>query len=465
MEQENSEYLFKAVRTLEQEKIMTLERLGSSLYEAIRKVFKASVVDEATVKELVQDLQRALLQADVNVKLVLEISKRIEERALNEKVPPGVSRREHIIKVVYEELTRFLGEKPVPVKIEPGKRKTIMLVGIQGSGKTTNGAKLARYFQKRGIKPALICADTFRPGAYAQLQQLANRINVPLYGDPKAKDSLKVVNEGLKQFTDKDIVIIDTSGRHKEEQELIKEMKALEKNIKPDEVMLVIDGTIGQQALVQAKAFNEAAPIGSILVTKLDGSARGGGALSAVAATGAPIKFIGTGEKVEDIEPFVPSRFVGRLLGMGDLETLLDKVREAEVKVPGKKAKAILSGKFTLTDMYEQFEAVKGMGTFRKLLKMLPGMSYNIPEEMLNTAEDRLEKWRVMIQSMTQQEKDNPKIFNSSRMKRVARGSGTSEKEVKELLKQYVMMRRMLKTFRRKKKLPFFGKGMPVDLG
>ncbi|MCJ7718994.1 signal recognition particle protein Srp54 [Candidatus Bathyarchaeota archaeon] len=444
---------------------MALERLGSSLYEAIKKVFKASVVDEATVKELVQDIQRALLQADVNVKLVLEISKRIEERALNEKVPPGVSRREHIIKVVYEELTRFLGEKPVPVKIEPGKRKTIMLVGIQGSGKTTNGAKLARYFQKRGMKPALICADTFRPGAYAQLQQLANRINVPLYGDPKAKDSLKVVNEGLKQFTDKDIVIIDTSGRHKGEQELIKEMKALEKNIKPDEVMLVIDGTIGQQALVQAKAFNEATPIGSILVTKLDGSARGGGALSAVAATGAPIKFIGTGEKVEDIEPFVPSRFVGRLLGMGDLETLLDKVREAEVKVPEKKAKAILSGKFTLTDMYEQFEAVKGMGTFRKLLKMLPGMSYNIPEEMLNTAEDRLEKWRVMIQSMTQQEKDNPKIFNSSRMKRVARGSGTSEKEVKELLKQYVMMRRMLKTFRRKKKLPFFGKGMPVDLG
>jgi signal recognition particle subunit SRP54 len=444
---------------------MALERLGSSLYEAIKKVFKASVVDEATVKELVQDIQRALLQADVNVKLVLEISKRIEERALNEKVPPGVSRREHIIKVVYEELTRFLGEKPVPVKIEPGKRKTIMLVGIQGSGKTTNGAKLARYFQKRGMKPALICADTFRPGAYAQLQQLANRINVPLYGDPKAKDSLKVVNEGLKQFTDKDMVIIDTSGRHKEEQELIKEMKALEKNIKPDEVMLVIDGTIGQQALVQAKAFNEATPIGSILVTKLDGSARGGGALSAVAATGAPIKFIGTGEKVEDIEPFVPSRFVGRLLGMGDLETLLDKVREAEVKVPEKKAKAILSGKFTLTDMYEQFEAVKGMGTFRKLLKMLPGMSYNIPEEMLNTAEDRLEKWRVMIQSMTQQEKDNPKIFNSSRMKRVARGSGTSEKEVKELLKQYVMMRRMLKTFRRKKKLPFFGKGMPVDLG
>lgn len=443
---------------------MSIEGLGSSLYQAIRKVFRASVVDEATVKELVHDVQKALLQADVNVKLVLDISKRIEERALKEKPPPGISRREHVIKVVYEELTRFLGDKPVPLRTEAGKRKIIMLVGIQGSGKTTAAAKLARYFQKRGLKPALICADTFRPGAYAQLQQLATRMNIPLYGDPKAKDTIKIVNQGLKQFNERDVVIVDTSGRHKEEQELIKEMKMLEKSIKPDEVMLVIDGTIGQQALVQAKAFNEATPIGSILVTKLDGSARGGGALSAVAATNAPIKFIGTGEKTEDVEAFVPSRFVGRLLGMGDLETLLDKVREAEISVPEKKAKAILSGKFTLTDMYQQFEAMKGMGTFKKLMNLIPGMSYKIPDEMLNTAEGRLEKWRVMIQSMTREEKENPKIFNSSRTRRVARGSGTSEKEVKELLKQYAMMRRMLKTMRRQKKLPFLGKGLPLDL-
>jgi signal recognition particle subunit SRP54 len=443
---------------------MSLERLGSSLYDALKKVFRASVVDEATVKELVRDIQRALLQADVNVQLVLDISKRIEERALKEKVPPGISRREHVIKVVYEELTRFLGDKPVPLKVELGKRKLVMLVGIQGSGKTTAAAKLARYFQKRGLKPALICGDTFRPGAYAQLQQLANRINVPSYGDVKARDSIKVVNEGLKQFSEKDVIIVDTSGRHKEEQELIREMKMLEKSIKPDEVMLVIDGTIGQQALAQAKAFNEATPIGSIMVTKLDGSARGGGALSAVAATGAPIKFVGTGEKTEDIEAFVPSRFVGRLLGMGDLETLLDKVREAEISVPEKKAKAILSGKFTLTDMYEQFEALKGMGTFKKLLKMIPGMSYNIPDDMVNMAEGRLEKWRVMIQSMTPEERDSPKIFNASRTKRVAKGSGTNEKEVKELLKQYMMMRRMLKTMRRRKKFPFFGKDLPVDM-
>jgi len=436
---------------------MALEHFGSSIYDALRKIVRAPVVDEATVKELVRDLQRALLQADINVQLVLEISKNIEDKALKEKVPPGVSRREHVVKVVYDELTRFLGEKPVPLKTEPGKRTVLMLVGIQGSGKTTNAAKLARYFQKRGLKTALICADTYRPGAYAQLQQLANRVNIPLYGEPPNKNPIDIARKGLKQFNEKDIVIIDTAGRHKEEKSLIEEMKTLEKAIKPDEVILVIDGTIGQQAAIQAKAFHEATPIGSIYVTKLDGSARGGGALSAVAATGAPIKFISSGEKIEDIEPFVPSRFVGRLLGMGDLQSLIEKVREAEVQVPEKKMKAFLSGKFTLTDMYEQFEAMKGMGPFKRLLKMIPGLSYNIPDDMMEMAEDRLQKWRVIIQSMTPNERDDPKTFNSSRIKRVARGSGTSEKEVKELLNQYGMMKKMMKTMRRKRALPFLG--------
>jgi len=440
---------------------MALERLGSSLYDAIKKVFKSSVVDEATVRELVRDIQRALLQADVNVQLVLAISKRIEERALKESVPPGISRREHVVKVVYEELTRFIGEKPFQLQITPGKRHVLMLVGIQGSGKTTVAAKLARFYQKKGLKPAVICADVYRPGAYEQLQQLASRINVPVYGDLKFKDPVKVVSEGLKRFADNDVIIIDTAGRHKEETELLREMKTLEKNVKPDEIVMVIDGTIGQQALTQAKAFHEATPLGAIIVTKLDGSARGGGALSAVAATGAPIIFIGTGEKIEDIEPFVPARFVSRLLGMGDVETLLEKVREAETRVPEKKAKAILSGKFTLTDMYEQFQAFKEMGPFRKVLKLIPGMSYDIPDEMLSTAEDRLGKWRVIIQSMRPEERENPKIFNSSRIRRVARGSGTTEREVKELLKQYVMMRKMLKTFKRKK-LPLLGKGLPA---
>jgi signal recognition particle subunit SRP54 len=439
---------------------MVLDRLGSSLNDALKKIFRAPVMDEKTVKELVRDIQRALLQADVNVKLVLEVSKRIEERALKEKVPPGVSRREHIVKVVYEELTRFLGEKPASLKIEPGKRKVLMLVGIQGSGKTTASGKLAKYFQKRGLKTALVCTDTYRPGAYDQLKQLAGRANIPVYGEPTEKKSEKIALRGLKQFKDYDLVIVDTAGRHKEEKSLIAEMKRLEKAIKPDEAILVIDGTIGQQAAVQARALHEATPIGSILVSKLDGSARGGGALSAVAAIGAPIKFISAGEKLGDIEPFVPSRFVGRLLGMGDLQSLVEKVREAEVKVPEKKVRAFLSGKFTLTDMYEQFESMKKMGPLQHLLKMIPGMSYNIPEEQMNMAEDALKRWRVIIQSMTPKEREKPKILSSSRIRRVARGSGTTEKEVKELLTQYNNMRKMMKTFRRKR-LPFFGKGLP----
>ena len=442
---------------------MVLDRLGSSISGALKKLFKAAVVDEATVKELVRDIQRALLQADVNVKLVLNISKRIEDRALKEDLPPGISRKEHVVKVVYEEITRFLGEKPVALKVEPGKRRVVMLVGIQGSGKTTASAKLARYFQKRGLKPALICVDTFRPGAFDQLQQLANHIGVPIYGDSKSRNAIKLGQQGLKEFQKRDIVIIDTSGRHKEEKSLIEEMKQLEKALKPDEVMLVIDGTIGQQAALQAKAFHEVTPIGSILIAKLDGSARGGGALSAVAAIGSPIKFVGVGEKIGDIEAFVPSRFVGRLLGRGDLESLIEKVREAEVKIPQKKAKRILSGKFTLTDMYEQFEAMKSMGPFKRLMQMLPGMSYNVPDEMIDVAQDRLEKWRVIIQSMTLKERENPKILSSSRFRRVARGSGSVEKEVKELVQQYNMMRRMMKQLRRKK-LPFLsGKKLPKN--
>lgn len=439
---------------------MVLDRLGSSLNDALKKIFRAPVMDEKTVKELVRDIQRALLQADVNVKLVLEVSKRIEERALKEKVPPGVSRREHVVKVVYEELTRFLGEKPASLKIEPGKRKILMLVGIQGSGKTTASGKLAKYFQKRGLKTALVCTDTYRPGAYDQLNQLAGRANIPVYGEPKGKNAVKIALRGLKQFKDYDLVIVDTAGRHKEEKGLIAEMKRLEKAIKPDEAILVIDGTIGQQAAVQARALHEATPIGSILVSKLDGSARGGGALSAVAAIGAPIKFISAGEKLGDIEPFIPSRFVGRLLGMGDLQSLVEKVREAEVKVPEKKARAFLSGKFTLTDMYEQFESMKKVGPLKHLLKMIPGMSYNIPDEQMELAEDALKRWRVIIQSMTPKEREKPKILSSSRIRRVARGSGTTEKEVKELLTQYNNMRKMMKTFRRKR-LPFFGKGLP----
>mgnify|MGYP006285586647 CR=1 FL=1 len=438
---------------------MVLENLGSNLYNAIQKLVKSPVVDEATVKELVRDFQRALLQADVNVELVMELSQSIQKNALEQELPPGISRREHIIKVIHDELTKFVGETPEELKIVPGKQNVLMMVGIQGSGKTTHSAKLARYFQKRGFKVGIICADTFRPGAYNQLKQLAESINVPFYGEPDAKDPVELSKRGVNHFDDKEVVILDTSGRHKEEAGLIEEMKRIERAVTPREVILVLDGTIGQQATAQAAAFKEATDIGSIIVSKLDGTARGGGALSGVAATGAPIKFIGTGEKVEDLEPFVPSRFIGRLLGMGDIEGLVSKVKEAEAPISEKDVAAMLSGKFSLQDMYNQFEAMQNMGPLQKVLGMIPGFSYQLPSDEVEDAEERLKNWKVIIQSMTPEEKEDPKLLNRSRVQRVARGSGRDEREVRELIKQYNTMRKMLKQMkgsrRMRRQMPF----------
>jgi len=430
-----------------------VKNFGSSLMRAIQKVTRAPVVDEAAVKDFVKDIQRALLQADVNVKLVIEVSKRIEERVLEEKLPPGISRHEHVVKVVYEELTKFLGEKPAEVSIKTGKPNVFMLVGIQGSGKTTSATKLAGYFKKRGYRTALVCADTYRPGAYAQLKQLAEKIDVPVYGDEKEKSSLKIADFGVRKFKDErcDLIIVDTAGRHKDEKGLIEEMKDTARSVKPDEIMLVVDATIGQQASMQAKAFREATDIGSIFVTKLDSSARGGGALSAVAATGVPIKFIGAGEKIGDIDIFVPSRFIGRLLGVGDVEALVRKVREAEITLPEKKAEAFLSGNFTLDDMYGQLEAMKRMGPLKSFLDMIPGMGSKVPDEAIDVAEERFEKWKYIIQSMTKEERMDPKVIDSSRVKRIARGSGTDEKYVKELVKQYFLMKKYVKALRKRR--------------
>jgi len=432
---------------------MVLDKLGSNLYNAIQKIIKAPIVDEATVKELVKDFQRALLQADVNVALVMELSQNIQRKALDMKLPPGISRREHIIKVINDELTNFVGETPQELKIIPGKQNVLMLIGIQGSGKTTHSSKLARYFQKRGLKVALICADTFRPGAYSQLKQLAESIKVPFYGEPDTKDPVALSKRGVEHFKDTEVVILDTSGRHKEEEALIKEMQQIEAAVNPHEVILVLDGTIGQQATAQASAFKDATDIGSIIVSKLDGTARGGGALSGVAATGAPIKFIGTGEKVDDLEAFIPSRFIGRLLGMGDIEGLIAKVKEAEAPVSEKDVMAMMSGKFSLQDMYNQFEAMQNMGPLQKVLSMIPGFSYQMPTDEVENAEERLVRWKVMIQSMTQDEKDDPKKLNRSRIQRVARGSGTDEREVRELIKQYNTMRKMLKQMKGSRKM------------
>ncbi len=414
---------------------------------ALKRLFGAGVIDEDLVKELVKDIQRALLVADVDVNLVMGITKRVEKQALDENLPRGVSRREHIIKVVWDTLAYFLGEKAVPLTINPGKPNLVMLVGIQGSGKTTTIGKLARYYQKRGIKTGVICADNFRPGAYSQLKQLAEMANIPFWGDENGKDAVKLAKKGFGEMKKRgiELILLDTSGRHREEISLIKEMKSISKAVKPQEIILVIDGTLGQQAGSQAAAFKKATDIGSIIITKLDGSAKGGGALSAAAATQAPIKFIGTGEGMDAIEPFNPTKFAGRLLGMSDIKGLIEKVQEAQIEVDEDAAMRLMKGQFTLTDMMAQLKQLKKMGPIGKVMEML-GLQYKLPDDVAEIQEENLERFEVIMNSMTKEELDNPKLLKSSRLKRIAMGSGTDTRDVRALLKQYNQMKKMMKT-------------------
>lgn len=431
---------------------MVLEKLGKAIHGALQKLARSPHVDERAVKDLVREIQRALLQGDVNVELVLSLTKKIEKRALEEKLPPGLDRRAHVVKVVYDELSEFLG-KPAELKMEPGKSRVLLMVGLQGSGKTTSVAKLAHYYRKRGFRVGAVCADTYRPGAFEQLTQLGSQAGFPVFGDPKSKDAVKLAEIGVEHFKNQgcELIVVDSAGRHRKEEELMNEMRELSNAIKPDEVMLVIDGTIGQQAKTQAEAFNATTNIGSILVTKLDGTAKGGGALSAVAATGASIKFIGTGEHLGDLEEYRPARFLARLLGMGDLETLLKRVeeviKEEKLKIPERKELA--AGRLTLKDVYDQLEALSKMGPLKKILQMIPGVGVSVPDEQFKVGEEKLKKFKVIMQSMTPQELENPKVLNASRIRRIARGSGTSESDVKELLKQYELVQKMIKTIAR----------------
>jgi signal recognition particle subunit SRP54 len=431
---------------------MVLDDLGNSLKGTLKKIANAVYVDSKLIKEVVRDIQRALLQADVNVKLVLELSKKIEKRALEEKPPAGMSNREHAIHIVYDELVNILGES----RELPMKKQVIMMVGLYGQGKTTTCGKLAIYFKKKGLRPALIAGDVHRPAAYEQLKQIAEQVEVPFYGDNKEKDAVKVVKEGLDKFKrSSDVIIVDTSGRHKLENDLITEMTDIFKATKPDEKLLVMDAAVGQQAGPQAKAFNDAINITGIVLTKLDGTAKGGGALSAAAEVGAPIVFIGTGEHSVDFETFDPARFISRLLGMGDIKSLLEKAEESlKGKDAEKTARRIMSGKFTLHEMYDQMDMLSGMGPLKKVAEMLPGgFSGKLKDTDMDNTQDKLKKFRFIMDSMTDEEMNDPSIVRSSRIKRIARGAGVENKDVKELLKYYDMTKRMMKGFSGNRKL------------
>jgi signal recognition particle subunit SRP54 len=430
------------------------EKLRDDLRSALNKIVKASDINEELIDSLCRDIQRALLLSDVKVTLVKSITDTLKERALKEQPPKGLSRKDHIVTILYGELAKMLGYSGEVIQsidktqedgqsaatsfFKPGKTNVVLMLGIQGSGKTTVTGKLSRWLTKHGYRVGVVGADTWRPGALTQLKMNCSRINVEVYGDETNKDAVAIARNGLEHFKGQnlDIVIIDTAGRHKEEEGLLQEMNEMYKVATPELVLLIIDGTIGQGAFRQAEAFHKAAPVGGIILTKLDGTAKGGGALAASAATGAKVMFIGTGERIDDLEQFSPTRFVGRLLGMGDIKALLEMARTLEVQADEESMKRVMSGKMTIEDFYAQIESANKMG-LKSVLENLPGLSGMVKDDQIDAMQVRMERWRFIIQSMTRDEKKDPDLMNESRRKRIARGCGQPESEIKAMIKHY----------------------------
>jgi len=415
-----------------------LENLGKNFSSLIRRIISAPSVDKKVVEEILSELKRILIEADVDLNLINGLIDDIRKKCLEEKIPAGLTLREYVLKLIYEELVNLLGKEPSSLI---GKKR-IMLIGLYGSGKTTATVKLAKYLQKQGLKVCVLALDYHRPAAVDQLIQLASTINIPVYWD-KERNPYKGANDGLERFKSYDCILVDTAGRSALDEELAEELKKLAEIIKPDEVLLTIPADMGKTAGLQAKEFDKLVGITGVVITKMDGTAKGGGALSACAATGAKVKFIGTGEKIEDLEEYNPKRFVSRLLGLGDLQTLLEKAKEVEIKP--EKAEKIVEGKFTLEDFYEQIESLSKLGPLSKIASMLPGLSMmKLPD--LEKQEEKLKHFKYIIQSMTKEERENPNIINSSRIKRIAKGSGRPESEVRELLEQYNAMKKMMRS-------------------
>jgi len=432
-----------------------LEKLSSALKKATDKIAGALFVDKELIDSIVKELQRALIEADVNVLLVKEISDKIRKAAIDEKVK-GVEKKEHVIKILHDELLNMLGNEKKELELKKGKFQKVMLLGLYGSGKTTTISKLANYYGKRGYKTCMLGLDVHRPAAREQLEQLAKTNNLNVYVDKEEKDPVKT----WKNFKDKekyDIVFVDTAGRHTLDEDLIKEIKKLEKEIQPDYTILVLPADIGQSAKKLAKEFQDACKIKGVIITRMDSSARGGGALTACNETKAPVFFITNGEHINDLEQFNPAAFISRILGMGDLETLIEKVQSAmDEKQQKKMEERLKEGKFSLLDFYEQLKSMEGLGAMDKIKELIPGLGKaNIPEGVMETQEGKMKKWKYAISSMTKEEIENPEVLEkqTSRIARIAKGSGTTTTDVRALLKQYRMIKEFVKS------------GQSMDLG
>jgi len=423
-----------------------LGKLSSALKKGFDKIAGAVFVDKKTIDSVVKDLQRALIQADVNIHLVKEIGDKIKKEATNEKIK-GIERKEHLTKVLHDEVLNLLGGEKHELKIDKKKQTKIMLLGLYGAGKTTTTSKLAAYYAKRGFKTAMIGLDVHRPAAADQLKQLGKNAKITTFTDKNEKNALKIYEKYKKDLENFDLVIIDTAGRHSLDKELVKEIKDLGKKIKPDHVLLTIQADIGQAAKDQASEFQKACAINGVIITRMDSTAKAGGALTACNETRAPVYFIGTGEKTGDFETFNPKAFISRLLGLGDLEGLLEKVQSAVDEKSQKKLKSKLEkGEFDLRDFQEQLKQMGSMGSLSKIAEMIPGLGKaKIPENMLGTQENKMKKWQHIINSMTEEEIKNPEIIEkqTTRLGRIAKGSGTTTTDIRQLIKQYKLLKEM----------------------
>lgn len=437
---------------------MVLADLGSKVAVALRKMTQATVIDQNVINEMLQEICKALLQADVNVAQVKHLREQIKKNVDPESLASGMNKRKLLEQAVCNELCSMLNPGKDPYVPKKKQANIIMFVGLQGCGKTTTCTKYAYMHKRKGFKCALVCADTFRAGAFDQLKQNATKAKIPFYGSYTETDPAQIAAEGVNKFREEayEIIIVDTSGRHAQEAALFEEMEQVASAVSPDEVVFVMDSSIGQAAHDQASAFKNKVSVGSVIVTKLDGHAKGGGALSAVAATGAPITHIGTGEHIEDFEDFEVSSFVSRMLGKGNIAGLMEKMKQADVdleKQAPEMMKRLTTGQWTLRDMREQFQAVLKMGPLSNIMNQFPGMSgLDFHESGV-----RIKKWLTMMDSMTDDELDETKTIAQPRIMRIAKGSGHHPVEVMELLEQFKLMQTtMQKTIKKNKKL---GKG------
>lgn len=443
---------------------MIFENLADRLQETFKKLRGHGKLTADDVNATMREIRIALLEADVNFKVVKDFIKKIKERAVGQEVLESLTPAQAVIKIVNEELTALMGQTQSHINISPKAPTIIMMVGLQGAGKTTSAGKLGLMFKKQGKHPLMVAADIYRPAAIKQLQVLGSQIDIPVFAKEDCKDAVRIANEAIDYAKShaNDIVIIDTAGRLHIDENLMQELKSIKEDVKPHEILLVVDAMTGQDAVNVAESFNNDLGLDGVILTKMDGDARGGAALSVKAVTGCPIKFVGAGEKLEALEPFYPERMASRILGMGDVLTLIEKAQTAfDAEEAKKMEKAFRKNEFTLDDFLSQLNQVRKLGSFENILGMIPGMGglkKKLGDVDIDMNGKEIKHIEAIIRAMTPEEKRNTKIINGSRRKRIAMGSGTKVQEVNKLLKQFDEMKKMMKKMSNMKQLNKKGK-------